>query len=202
MTHPCFSDGTPAKKGQLTNSRVVVAKIFYNRSAQSGLTPAAIDSHGTHVAGTIACNAGTPATVDGVEIPYGISGVAPAATLGNYNVFPGDVGSARSEDIVDAVEEAYTDGFHVTKVSLGGEARGARDLLENAVDNLSAAGMVFTIAAGNSGPGDATTDSPGSAAGAITAARARYRTSSGAAWPSGTRASRPRPASSARRRRT
>jgi len=40
--------------------------------------------------------------VSGVTIPYGISGVAPRALLGNYNVFPADVANARSEDIVNA----------------------------------------------------------------------------------------------------
>ena len=49
----------------------------------------------------------TPAVVDGVDIPYDVSGVAPAAFLGNYNVFPGDVVDARSEDILNALDAAY-----------------------------------------------------------------------------------------------
>ena len=168
VRHPCFSDGTTVPPGKLTNAKVIVAKVFYNKAANQGLTAAAVDSHGTHVAGTIACNADTPAVVDGVAIPYGISGVAPAALLGNYNVFPGSVGNARSQDIVDALEQAYADGFDVANMSLGGDTHGARDLLANAVDNLTAADMVIAVSAGNSGPGDATIGSPGSAAGAIT----------------------------------
>ena len=58
--------------------------------------------------------------VAGVTIPYGVSGVAPRALLGNYNIFPGDVGEARSEDILNALEAAYADGFDIANMSLGG----------------------------------------------------------------------------------
>ena len=96
-THPCFSDaGYPAQPQlgdhDFTNNKVIVAKVFHNNAAKEGFTAEAIDSHGTHVAGTVGCNAHTPANVDGVDIPYDPSGVAPRALLGNYNVFPGDTG--------------------------------------------------------------------------------------------------------------
>ena len=80
-------------------------------TVKDGFDASAVDSHGTHVAGTIACNVHTPASIGGVDIPYDPSGVAPRALLGNYNVFPGDTGSARSEDILDALDAAYEDGF-------------------------------------------------------------------------------------------
>jgi subtilisin family serine protease len=121
------------------------------------------------VAGTAACNYLTPATVDGVDILYDISGVAPAALLGNYNVFPDEVPSARSEDIMNALEAAYADGFDIANMSLGGGASGIQDLLTIAVDNLDVANMVVAVAAGNSGPGHYTIESPGSAARALTA---------------------------------
>ena len=35
-----------------------------------------------------------------------MSGIAPGAWLGNYNVFPDHVASARSEDILNAVDAA------------------------------------------------------------------------------------------------
>ena len=44
----------------------------------TGIDASAVDSHGTHVAGTIACNVDTPAVIDGVDIPYDVSGVAAA----------------------------------------------------------------------------------------------------------------------------
>jgi minor extracellular serine protease Vpr len=172
--HPCFNDaGYPATPQlgdrRFTNNKVIVAKVFANKAANLGLTPEAVQDHGTHVAGTVACDLDTPAVVHGVAIPYAVSGVAPAAQLGNYNVFPGEIGNARSEDIVDALQAAYTDGMDVVNMSLGGSASGALDLLTAAVDNLDQAGMISAVAAGNSGPGHYTVESPGSAERALTA---------------------------------
>ena len=174
VRHPCFDDaGYPTTRQlgdtRFTNNKVIVAKVFANKAANLGLTPEAVQDHGTHVAGTVACNLDTPADVEGVEIPYDVSGVAPAAQLGNYNVFPGEIGNARSEDIVDALQAAYTDDMDVVNMSLGGGASGAQDPLTVAVDNLDLAGMVSAVAAGNSGPGHYTIESPGSAERALTA---------------------------------
>jgi minor extracellular serine protease Vpr len=174
VRHPCFADAGYPSQTQLgdrrfTNNKVIAAKLFSNKTPQQQYTAEAIDSHGTHVAGTAACNFGTPATVDGVDIPYDMSGVAPRALLGNYNIFPSDTGSARSEDIVNALESAYADGFDIANMSLGGGANGIQDLLTVAVDNLDQANMIVAVAAGNSGPGHFTIESPGSAARALTA---------------------------------
>jgi subtilisin family serine protease len=171
VNHPCFDDTGYPPQPQLgdtrfTNNKVIAAKVFINKH---GYTAEAIDSHGTHVAGTVGCNFQTPATVSGAEIPYCPSGVAPRVLLGNYNVFPADVASARSEDILNALETAYTDGFDIANMSLGGGAQGNQDLLTHAVDDLDQAGFISAIAAGNSGPGDFTIESPGSAARALTA---------------------------------
>lgn len=170
QNHPCFDDaGDSDGTRNFTNNKVIVAKVFNNHAKVAGLTAEAVGEHGTHVAGTIACDYGTVATVDGVTIPHHISGVAPAALLGNYNVFPGPVENARSEDILNALEAAYTDGMHVANMSLGGGANGVQDLLTHAVDNLDLGGMVIAISAGNSGPGFSTVGSPGSAARGLTA---------------------------------
>jgi subtilisin family serine protease len=177
VTHPCFDDAGYPSQQQLgdrrfTNDKVIAARVFNNKAQSRGYTAEALQDHGTHVAGTVACNAATPATVDGVTIPQGVTGVAPRALLGNYNVFPGDVGSARSEDILNALDAAYADGFDVANMSLGGGASGIQDLLTIAVDALDQAGMVVAVAAGNSGPGLFTIESPGSAARALTAGAA------------------------------
>lgn len=174
ITHPCFSDAGYAPQTQLgdhtfTNNKVIVAKVFNNKTPSHGYTAEALQEHGTHVAGTIACDYLTPANVNGVAIPYAMSGVAPAALLGNYNIFPGDVTNARSEDILDALDAAYADGMDVVNMSLGGGASGIQDLLTIAVDDLDIAGMISAVAAGNSGPGHYTVESPGSAARALTA---------------------------------
>ena len=173
VTHPCFSDAGYPAQNQLgnhsfTNNKVIAAKVFSNRTPQQGFSAEAIQEHGTHVAGTVACNFGTPAPVNGVTT-YDMSGVAPRALLGNYNVFPGPLGNARSEDIMNALEAAYQDGFDVANMSLGGGSHGFQDLLTVVVDNLDQANMVVAVAAGNSGPGLFTVESPGSAARALTA---------------------------------
>jgi subtilisin family serine protease len=172
--HPCFADaGYPAQKQlgdpKLTNNKVIVAKVFNNKAGSRGYTAEAINDHGTHVAGTVACNFGTPAKVDGADIPDPISGVAPKALLGNYNIFPDQVEDARSEDILNALDAAYADGFDIANMSLGGNAHGIQDLLTMAVDNLDQANMVVAVASGNSGPGVRTVESPGSAERALTA---------------------------------
>jgi subtilisin family serine protease len=186
INNPCFDDAGYASQPQLgdttyTNNKVIAAKVFYNKNASRGFTPEAVFYHGTHVAGIAACNYNVPMTIDGVSIPYGMSGVAPRALLGNYNIFPDEVDNARSEDIIDALEAAYSDGFDVANMSLGGGASGVNDLLSMAVDDLDQANMVIAVAAGNSGdgsdtgdhpffpPGHYTIESPGSAARALTA---------------------------------
>lgn len=175
ITHPCFSDaGYPAQQQlgnkQFTNNKVIAAKVFNNRTPTQHYTPEALQDHGTHVSGTAACNFNTPATVEGVTIPYNMSGVAPKALLGNYNVFPGtDVVDARDEDIFKALETAYADGFDIANMSLGGGQKGVQDLLMAATDNLDKANMIVAIAAGNSGPGFGTVESPGAASRALTA---------------------------------
>jgi subtilisin family serine protease len=171
--HPCFADtGYPAQTQlgdkRFTNNKVIVAKVFNNKTPSRSYSAEAIQAHGTHVAGTVACNYGTPAPVDG-STTYDMSGVAPRALLGNYNIFPADVGNARSEDIVNALEAAYADGFDVANMSLGGGAAGIQDLLTMAVNNFDQANMVVAVANGNSGPGYGTVESPGSAARALSA---------------------------------
>lgn len=168
--HTCFDDmGDSDGPNNYTNNKVVIAKVFANQAAKYGFDAKAVQDHGTHVAGTVACDFGTTATVDGVVIPHKISGVAPAALLGSYNVFPGTIDDARSEDILNALDAAYADGMDVANLSLGGDAHGVQDLLTHAVDNLDKGGMVMAISAGNEGPGSATLGSPGSAASALTA---------------------------------
>src|SRR6266542_1191652 len=135
-----------------TSAKVIVAKVFYNKASVSGFDARAAQDHGTHVAGTVAGVTGKIATVEGVAIDD-MSGVAPGAWLGNYNVFPGNVTNARSEDILNAVDAAVLDGMDVLNLSLGGGYHGNTDLLAMGLDNAVNAGLVVAVAAGNSGPG-------------------------------------------------
>jgi subtilisin family serine protease len=149
------------------SEKVIVAKVFYNKARQQGLDAQAIQDHGTHTAGIAAGVTGKTAVVNGVEIDD-MSGIAPGAWLGNYNVFPGDVLNARSEDILNAVDEAIEDGMDILNLSLGGGYHGNNDLLAMGLDNAVDAGVVVAVAAGNSGPGQGTLESPGRARKIIT----------------------------------
>jgi minor extracellular serine protease Vpr len=185
-THPFFDptgfsypDGFPKCDAADSNShhqdqdckyvspKVIVAKVFYNKAHQQGLDAQAIQDHGTHTAGIAAGVTGQTAVVNGVDIDD-MSGIAPGAWLGNYNVFPGAVDNARSEDILNAVDAAVADGMDVLNLSLGGSYHGNNDLLAIGLDNAVDAGVVVAVAAGNSGPGAGTLESPGRARKVIT----------------------------------
>ena len=61
VTHPCFNDaGYPNQQkhgpASLTNDKVIFAKVFNNKAANKNWTPEDLNGHGTHVAGTVACN--------------------------------------------------------------------------------------------------------------------------------------------------
>lgn len=157
----------PNQDCKYVSPKVIVAKVFYNKARVRGLDAAPVQDHGTHVAGTIAGVTGKTAVVQGVSIDD-LSGIAPGAWLGNYNVFPGNVASARSEDILNAVEAAVLDGMDVLNLSLGGGYRGNNDLLAMGLDAAVDAGVVVAVAAGNSGPGPFTVESPGRARNVIT----------------------------------
>jgi minor extracellular serine protease Vpr len=149
------------------SEKVIVAKVFYNKAQEQGLDAQAIQDHGTHTAGIAAGVTGKTAVVNGVSIDD-MSGIAPGAWLGNYNVFPGGVLNARSEDILNAVDAAIEDGMDVLNLSLGGSYHGNNDLLAMGLDNAVDAGLVVAVAAGNSGPGPGTLESPGRARKVIT----------------------------------
>jgi len=180
QTHPFLTDNSlPALAGfpkcdaidsavgivdtqcNFVSNKVIVAKVFETRTNFDGH---AAQEHGTHVSGIAAGVANTCAPF----VPAcNLSGIAPKAYLGNYNVFPGNVISASSHDIAKAVEAAVSDGMDVLNLSLGGTAKPS-DVLVNAVNSAVDAGVVVAIAAGNAGPGAGTVESPGLADKVIT----------------------------------
>ena len=178
-THPFLSDNSlhpppgfpkfdPGNQ-QFTSKKVIVARVYFTRGGP--FTAQAIQAHGTHVSGTIAGVHGTsaPASATAPAVS-GLSGIAPKAFLGNYNVFPGFTTNATSHDIAHAIEDAVKDGMDVINMSLGGGINGFQDELTVASDRAVKAGLVVAVAAGNSGPGVNTVASPGQAALVITAA--------------------------------
>ncbi|HXF83008.1 MAG TPA: S8 family serine peptidase [bacterium] len=156
-------------------------KVFASgEAAPPNNRPVIVFNHGTHVAGTVAgCVmdlTGPEPLAQGGPTEGTWSGVAPGAELHDYNVFPGFGagfrafgGSAFSHDICAALETAVADGMDVVNMSLGGGVQGPHDFLAECTNGVADAGVVPAVAAGNSGPGDSTAESPGSAAGAFTA---------------------------------
>ena len=135
------------------------------------------NGHGTHVAGIVAAN------LDSVK------GVAPLATLYAYKALNA-AGSGLESDIIAAIERAVdpnqdgddSDRLDVVNMSFGTNGGSPTDPSSIAVDNATRLGVVFCVAAGNSGgappvegeennyfyDGAATISSPGSAELAIT----------------------------------
>ncbi|MFI2028783.1 S8 family peptidase [Streptomyces buecherae] len=116
--------------------------------------------HGTHVASTVA---GSGAHSGGTY-----QGVAPGARLISGKVLD-DEGYGEESGIIAGAQWAIAQGAKVINLSLGGPDTPGDDLLEQAVNDLSAtSGALFVIAAGNEGPAAGTVGSPGSAAAALT----------------------------------
>jgi minor extracellular serine protease Vpr len=167
--HPAF-----ACKGPIQH------KVYSSGVAHGG--PDIVLNHGTHVAGTVAGCVLDLATLDHAKFDVGPtsgiwSGVAPGAQLFDYDIFPAFGGPptkrpnfAFSHDICLAIEDAVADGMDVINMSIGGKVQGPHDLAAECTNGAVAAGVVAAVAGGNSGPGDSTVESPGTAAGALTAA--------------------------------
>ena len=116
--------------------------------------------HGTHVAGIIA---GSGAASDGAYI-----GVAPGATLINGKVLDAN-GNGSESGIIAGMEWAAVQGADVVNMSLGRFGGDGTDPMSLALNRLTEQyGVLFTVAAGNDGPGDETLGSPGVADAALT----------------------------------
>ena len=141
QTHPSFQDSSltppagfpkcdvPANCA-FTNNKVIVARSYVSTltAGSSASNPAAdsrpddlsardFDGHGTAVASVAA---GVASTYSGTAI----SGVAPKAFLGNYRIYgsPEVNNSATTAGILEALDNAVTDGMDVVNFSSGGPA--------------------------------------------------------------------------------
>jgi len=205
VTHPAFSDtGFTLPAGfpicnlpadcAYTNKKVIVARSYVPRLAAGNgtaadsrpddLSPRDRVGHGTAIAAVSAgvTNTGPAAT---------IAGVAPGAYLGNYKVFgsPGVNDVAFGDVIMQALEDALTDGMNVAVLSLGhpgtwyytDEVCGSQgnqvcDVWAQAVQKAAQNGLTVVTSAGNEGEGSGfgyfpnlnSIDSPGTAPDAIT----------------------------------
>ena len=163
QTHPYFDPtrfaypaGFPKGNTAYTTPKVIVARAFAPASEtwKSGNTPfdPQFSFHATHVAGIAAGDHGTIATESTTHVT--VSGVAPAAYLGNYKVLTvptADFGlDGNSPEIAAGIEQAVKDGMDVINLSLGEpEIEPSRDIVVKALDDAADAGVVPVIAAGN-----------------------------------------------------
>jgi subtilisin family serine protease len=116
--------------------------------------------HGSHVSGTIAAQGENT-----VESPA--QGVAPDVDLYSYRVL-GPYGSGYTSGIIGGIDKAVSDGMDVINLSLGSPVNDPLVAESVAINNATLAGVTCVISAGNSGPGEKTLGSPGTAAFAIT----------------------------------
>lgn len=123
------------------------------------LSPRDGQGHGSHTASTAAGRQISGMTVEGRS--FGASaGMAPAAKIAAYKVCwegktPETSGCADS-DILQAIDDAVSDGVDVINFSIGGAPERAADPAELAFLNAAAAGVFVAASAGNSGPGAST----------------------------------------------
>ncbi|MEO8555370.1 MAG: S8 family serine peptidase [Actinomycetota bacterium] len=145
------------------NNKLVGAREFLDTyKANTGLESFEFDSardnegHGTHTASTAAGDANVAASISGVGKGV-VSGIAPDAQVIAYKAL-GDAGGYTS-DLVDAIDQAVTDGVDVINYSIGG---GAQTVSADTFAFLFAAdaGVFTAVSAGNSGPAAKTIGGP------------------------------------------
>jgi minor extracellular serine protease Vpr len=181
QNHPAFQDNSLAipagfpkctnghpEDCAYTNHKVIVARS-YVRLLSAGSNPANNaaddlpddysprdrDGHGTGVASAAAAvQISTPAfSTTGQALT--IQGMAPKAYLGNYKIAgsPGVAEGASDQSMIQAVEDAVTDGMDVISTSFGAPALtdAASDPVAAAFEAAAKTGAVVLAAAGNNG---------------------------------------------------
>ncbi len=173
-THPGFVDPSiPMPDGfpranqpsdlEFTSNKVIVARSYLSLFAGIGDVSARDkDGHGTAVA---MAAAGVPLSSEGGTI----SGVAPKAYLGSYNVFPPG-NNTRLDVILKAFDDAVRDGMDVINLSLGAplSLRPQDDIFTRMVERATAMGVIVVVSSGNEGPEPFTIGDTGVAPSAVT----------------------------------
>lgn len=158
---PKFGEGYDA----FVNGKIIAARAYFRADdppKYAGTPEDDIEGgHGSHTAGTIACNYGT-------ETPFGgakISGVAPKAQLMVYRTFYhsiADSESAWDPELMAAIEDAVKDGADIVNNSWGGTpvTTPETDPLVIAYSAAVDAGVTVVFSAGNNGSAAYTIGSP------------------------------------------
>jgi subtilisin family serine protease len=129
-------------------------------------------SHGTHVAGIVAANG---SYVDSDGRTYPLRGVAPNAKIYAIKVL-GSNGMGYGSWVIQGIgfcadpngDGDFSDRLDVCNLSLGATGGSPDDPLSLAIDRGTRLGVVYAVAAGNSGPSSQTIGTPGTAREAIT----------------------------------
>ncbi|RKY54324.1 MAG: hypothetical protein DRP92_01340 [Candidatus Neomarinimicrobiota bacterium] len=117
--------------------------------------------------------------------PYGkLMGMAPAVEKSIHVKVLSTAGSGATEGILKGIELAVKRGAKVISMSLGGPAEGGveDDVECKVIDKLANNGIIFVIAAGNSGPETFTAGAPGCALKALTVGSVSIMDSFKPAW--------------------
>lgn len=165
-THSAFSNfgtappsGFPVFTGGLAsaanvNNKVIVTRIYSD--VAGGIDNTTTDGndycqHGTTVAGVAAADSSNP-NFAGIAP---LSGVAPAAWIGNYKVAEDTQGASDDVTFLAGLEDAVSDGMNVVNYSSGSSIYAPTDEAgpdASAIAQAVANGVVFVAAAGNQGP--------------------------------------------------
>ncbi len=178
ITHPSFKapnmtapSGFPkwstnvAGNQAFTNGKVIVARSY------GGWTVQDVDGHGTAVASVAA---GVPLSSSNGPAGATLSGVAPAAWIGVYDVDSSHIGSYSDSDILTALDDCASDGMDVISMSFGAPDYGGsldpqNQLYLEVFATLRASNVVLVASAGNDGSEVYTMSSPAVDAGVIAA---------------------------------
>ncbi|MGO9507034.1 MAG: S8 family serine peptidase, partial [Mycobacterium sp.] len=144
------------------NGKVIVARSYGGQLAQD------IDGHGT---ATAQLAAGVPIASGVYDATLAspnamtLSGVAPAAWIGVYDIDSQLDGSFSDSDILSALDDCATDGMNVVNMSFGspdygGSADPLNQEYNDTISVLTGMGTVLVVAAGNDGPGAYTVNAP------------------------------------------
>ena len=179
--HPAFQNfstpippGFPIISGEATpsntNNKVIVARVYDDLPYVDNTQSDGSDyyQHGTTTSG-IAAGVSTTPGFNGVGA---ISGIAPGAWIGNYKVGD-DYGDLDDVTFIAGLEDAFNDGMNVASYSAGSLIESSSDETgpdARAIANALAGGMVVVAAAGNSGPGPGTVNTPAATPAAIAVA--------------------------------
>ena len=182
--HPCFNGagysypaGFPRGDTGVTNGKIIAAYAYFTPGDPPVYDATPVDDpedgsgsfggHGTHTAGIMACNYGTPTNFPG-GLPEGtnikMSGIAPKAQLMIYRVFYRSVSGQNggfTPELIAAIDQAIQDGADVVNNSWGSTALDSNTDPEVAAYSAAVdAGLVVVFGAGNDG-NSMTINSPG-----------------------------------------